>query len=73
MPVHSNAASPDGIQYFLERAHWDVEAARDILCDYVTDHLGDEQGILIVDKTGFIKKAPILLASNANIAVPPDG
>ncbi len=48
--------SPDGIQYFLERAHWDAEAARDILRDYVTDHLGDEQGILIIDETGFIKK-----------------
>ncbi|MDC9598585.1 IS701 family transposase, partial [Xenorhabdus anantnagensis] len=48
--------SPDGIQYFLERARWDAEAARDILRDYVTDHLGDEQGILIIDETGFIKK-----------------
>uniref|UniRef100_UPI0030F43130 transposase n=1 Tax=Xenorhabdus bharatensis TaxID=3136256 RepID=UPI0030F43130 len=47
--------SPDGIQYFLERAHWDAEAARDILRDYVTAHLGDEQGILIIDETGFIK------------------
>ncbi|WP_340609078.1 IS701 family transposase [Xenorhabdus bharatensis] len=48
--------SPDGIQYFLERALWDADAARDILRDYVTEHLGDEQGILIVDETGFIKK-----------------
>nr|WP_072032534.1 IS701 family transposase [Xenorhabdus indica] len=48
--------SPDGIQYFLERARWDAGAARDILRNYVTDHLGDEQGSLIVDETGFIKK-----------------
>nr|WP_241538157.1 IS701 family transposase [Xenorhabdus sp. KK7.4] len=40
----------------MERAHWEAEAARDILRDYVTDHLGDEQGILIIDETGFIKK-----------------
>ncbi|KMJ46950.1 transposase [Xenorhabdus khoisanae] len=48
--------SPDNIQYFLERAHWDAEAARDVLRDYITEHLGDEQGILIIDETGFIKK-----------------
>ncbi|WP_200897802.1 MULTISPECIES: transposase [Xenorhabdus] len=48
--------SPDNIQYFLERAHWDAEAARDVLRDYVIEHLGDEQGILIIDETGFIKK-----------------
>ncbi|MCC8368454.1 IS701 family transposase [Xenorhabdus sp. PB61.4] len=48
--------SPDNIQYFLERARWDAEGVRDILCDYVTEHLGNEQGILIIDETGFIKK-----------------
>ncbi|MBD2806738.1 transposase, partial [Xenorhabdus sp. ZM] len=32
------------------------DVARDILRDYVTEHLGDEQGVLIVDETGFIKK-----------------
>ncbi|MEQ1962031.1 IS701 family transposase [Xenorhabdus khoisanae] len=48
--------SPDNIQYFLERAHWDAEAARDVLRNYVTEHLGDEQSILIIDETGFIKK-----------------
>ncbi|MDC9598224.1 transposase [Xenorhabdus sp. XENO-2] len=47
---------PDGIQYFLERADWDAEAARDTLRDYVTEYLGNEQGILIIDKTSFIKK-----------------
>ncbi len=40
----------------LERADWDVDMARDILRDYVTEHLGDEQGVLIIDETGFIKK-----------------
>ncbi|PHM32286.1 transposase [Xenorhabdus szentirmaii DSM 16338] len=48
--------TPDGVQHLLERAHWDVDVARDILRDYVTEHLGDEQGVLIVDETGFIKK-----------------
>uniref|UniRef100_UPI000A32782C IS701 family transposase n=1 Tax=Xenorhabdus vietnamensis TaxID=351656 RepID=UPI000A32782C len=49
-------STPDGIQYLLERADWDVDMARDILRDYVTEHLGDEQGVLIIDETGFIKK-----------------
>ncbi|MDE9467432.1 IS701 family transposase [Xenorhabdus bovienii] len=48
--------TPDGVQHLLERAHWDVDVARDILRDYVIEHLGDEQGVLIVDETGFIKK-----------------
>ncbi|MCC8368248.1 transposase [Xenorhabdus sp. PB61.4] len=48
----------NGIQYFLERARWDAEVARDILRNYMTDHLSDEQGVLIVDETGFIKKGP---------------
>nr|WP_256548356.1 IS701 family transposase [Xenorhabdus bovienii] len=48
--------SPDNLQYLLARASWDVDVARDILRDYVTEHLGDEHGVLIVDETGFIKK-----------------
>uniref|UniRef100_UPI00359C12BD transposase n=1 Tax=Xenorhabdus yunnanensis TaxID=3025878 RepID=UPI00359C12BD len=48
--------TPDGIQHLLERACWDVDVARDILRDYVTEHVGDEHGGLIVDETGFIKK-----------------
>nr|WP_239002271.1 transposase [Photorhabdus khanii] len=62
--------SPDGIQYFLERALWDAGAARDILRDYVTEHLGDEQGILIVDET---KKEPILPEYSVSIVGRRDG
>lgn len=49
-------ATPDGVQHLLERAHWDADLARDILRDYVIEHLGDEDAVLIVDETGFIKK-----------------
>ena len=49
-------ATPDGVQHLLERAHWDADLARDILRDYVTEHLGDAEAVLIVDETGFIKK-----------------
>ena len=49
-------ATPDGMQHLLERASWDADAARDILRGYVVEHLGERQGVLIVDETGFIKK-----------------
>jgi len=49
-------ASPYGIQQFLYRAAWDPDAVRDALRDYVVAHLGDPQGVLVVDETGFLKK-----------------
>ncbi|MEU4160826.1 IS701 family transposase, partial [Actinoplanes sp. NPDC026670] len=49
-------STPDGIQRLLNRADWDADAVRDDLRDYVTEHLGDDDGVLIVDETGFLKK-----------------
>jgi SRSO17 transposase len=49
-------ATPYGIQQFLYRAAWDPDAVRDDLRAYVVEHLGDAQGILVVDETGFLKK-----------------
>ncbi len=48
--------SPYSVQHLLDRAHWDCEAVRDDLVDYLAYELGDEDGILVVDETGFIKK-----------------
>ena len=48
--------TPDGIQYLLERGRWDPDAARDELQRWVADHLGAEDGVFILDETGFIKK-----------------
>src|SRR5436309_645845 len=48
--------SPDGMQRLLRRADWDVDGVRDDLRDYVVEHLGDREGVLIVDETGFLKK-----------------
>nr|WP_319940727.1 transposase [Xenorhabdus sp. psl] len=45
-----------GVQHLLERARWEVDIAHDILRDYVMEHLGDEDGVLIMDETSFIKK-----------------
>ena len=48
--------SPDGMQRLLRRADWDVGGVRDDVRDYVIGHLGDRDGVLIADETGFIKK-----------------
>lgn len=48
--------TPYGIQHLLGRANWDAEQMRDNLRGYVIEHLGDDESVLIVDETGFIKK-----------------
>ena len=48
--------SPDGMQRLLRRADWDVDGVRDDVRAYVVDQLGDEDGVLIADDTGFLKK-----------------
>jgi SRSO17 transposase len=49
-------SSPDGMQRLLRRADWDVDTVRDDVREYVIEHLGDPQGVLIIDDTGFLKK-----------------
>src|SRR5512142_857510 len=49
-------ACPDGMQRLLRRADWDVDGVRDDVRDYVARHLGDRDGVLIADDTGFLKK-----------------
>jgi SRSO17 transposase len=48
--------TPDGVQDFLARMHWDAEAVRDNLQAYVVEHLGDPDAVLVLDETGFVKK-----------------
>ena len=48
--------SPDGMQRLLRKADWDVDGVRDDVRDYVVEHLGSADGVLIVDETGFLKK-----------------
>jgi SRSO17 transposase len=52
----SGEVSPDGMQRLLRRADWDVDGVRDDVRDYVVAHLGDREGVLIIDDTGFLKK-----------------
>lgn len=49
-------ATPDGMQRLLNRAAWDADGVRDDVRGYVVRHLGDADGVLVVDETGFVKK-----------------
>ena len=44
------------MQRLLDAAAWDADGVRDDLRGYVVEHLGDPDGVLIVDETGFLKK-----------------
>ena len=44
------------MQHLLGRAVWDADAVRDELQRYVIEHLGDEDSVLVIDETGFLKK-----------------
>src|SRR5436309_15175843 len=48
--------NPDGIQRSLNNALWDADAVKDDLREYVVEHLADENAVLVVDETGFLKK-----------------
>ena len=48
--------TPDGMQRLLSTTDWEPDALRDDLRSYVVKHLGSDDGVLIVDETGFLKK-----------------
>ena len=43
-------------QAILGRGRWDADALRDIVRGYVVEHLADEDAVLVVDETGFLKQ-----------------
>ena len=47
---------PYKIQSLLGRSSWSADALRDLVRDYVVGALGDPDGVLVVDETGFLKK-----------------
>ena len=49
-------ATPYGVQRLLSTCRWDADLVRDDLAGYVVEHLGDADGVLVVDETGFLKK-----------------
>ena len=49
-------ATPDGVQRLLYNYRWEADLVRDDLRDYVVEHLGCADGVVVVDETGFLKK-----------------
>ena len=48
--------TPDATQRLLYQAKWSADTARDPLLQYVIEVFGEEDGIAVVDETGFIKR-----------------
>ncbi len=40
----------------LGRGQWDADALRDIVREYALETLGDEDAVLVIDETGFLKQ-----------------
>ncbi len=53
---YAGDATPDGVQRLLATYRWDAGAVRDDLREYVVEHLGDPEAVLVVDETGFLKQ-----------------
>jgi len=43
-------------QAILGRGRWDAKALRNVVRDYVVEHLADDDAVLVIDETGFLKQ-----------------
>ena len=43
-------------QALLGRDRWDADALRDLVRAYVVEHLADDDAVLVIDETGFLKQ-----------------
>jgi SRSO17 transposase len=43
-------------QAILGRGQWEADALRDIVCEYALETLADEDAVLVIDETGFLKQ-----------------
>ena len=51
-------------QALLGRDQWDADGLRDMVRDYVTEHLADENAVLVIDETGFLKQGKASCGGN---------
>src|SRR6202453_2715260 len=42
-------------QELLGRDRWDADALRDLVRDYVIEHLADDDAVLVIDESGFLQ------------------
>jgi SRSO17 transposase len=68
---HAGQATPDGLQHLLAGAVWDEHAVRDDVRDYLVEHLGDPEAVLVVDETGDLKKSTHTVGWVASTPAPP--
>ncbi len=54
-------------QAILGRGRWDADALRDIVRQYALETLADDQAVLIIDETGFLKQGRPLVGSGGSI------
>jgi SRSO17 transposase len=43
-------------QAILGRGRWEADGLRDIVRDYVVEHLATDEAVLVIDETGFLKQ-----------------
>src|SRR5271169_1790186 len=43
-------------QAILGRGRWDADALRDVVREYVVEHLAADDAVLVIDETGFLKQ-----------------
>ncbi|WP_412102001.1 transposase [Kitasatospora purpeofusca] len=53
---YAGHSTPGGLQHLLAGARWNADEIRDEIQRYVAEHLGEADGVLIIDDTGFVKK-----------------
>jgi SRSO17 transposase len=56
---HAGNPTPYGLQRLLSWCQWEPDEIRDDLQNYVAERLGQPDGVLIVDDTGFLKKGTV--------------
>jgi SRSO17 transposase len=56
MAEHAGLERPYRMQSLLGRSSWSADDLRDVVRQYALEALGDPDGVLVVDETGFLKK-----------------
>ncbi|MGW4413010.1 IS701 family transposase [Nonomuraea sp. NPDC004702] len=53
---YAGETTPDGMQRLFNAAKWDVDGVRDDIRTFLMRHLGEHDGVLVGDDTGFAKQ-----------------
>jgi len=56
MSEYLGASTPYALQQFLYRGRFSADGLRGKLREYVSENLGEETGVIVIDETGFLKQ-----------------